>query len=1800
MTTLLRTNPAALFAIFETVSSDALARDEEFLNNSFNPAFILVQSKRRLKLDKYSTAMGYFLFQGDTHRHRWACNSWSSFKRNITATEFEWSVREPLSHALTRVQLHDLDMSFLPTFWLGAKKIVAKLDADLITHSLRALEIDVCRVALDNLQIDSNAFRDLLLCISQILRISSRDFWEAMHTTPPTVWVDQFIRSKALKRLLREASAEDSEETKELLRDLFSWVTPFVSSIKPAQLAPASRALIDFMWHEIQDTQLAHYVKHFCSETGVKLLLEALHVASVDQTSREARSGILALLDLTQSHALTIVSLMNKSPDFTEQGAKLLSQAIALEVQCLNNDRNLLSHDRSPPSEYYAIHSQIWEEFNKALKPDNLPLIKSYLVGVQSLIGTECFKIRQNRPEAADLERFNEALEAANGMIADGLERINEFDAIELHSIFEETDSANALVSQLFSSDHSVRSAAVDIFKLIHGKAARKEAFDDAVRTHFENIMNAFSISLRRIAWKATFTPTPSMLNFLKDILDVLCNSSSGMLRGVTMSVEAKAAASAFWEAVWRELQTIFWSTEAWSTMGHDKQMMTRFCQDVMEFAGMLFDQFAVFTGATTSGLTEDSDKRRAGQALIEHPRSTLPLMVKFLRLRDEFLNSKSTFLVCNVLRRLKQYDTMAEQNTLQDIEAAINGNTRTALSSNQKAELHRALEEHCGKQIAFEQPEIKVEGEVKKLRTGRIDLDSWQSKAQARDTNGTTATSRPSGQAVKGAIGRPDRSFTSNRGQSPLLHTFKRNESKSDPSEHLRKRQEEMAAKKKRDAEAVARAKAKMGGSALSGLGVAAKDHSAPKEDNVMVSEGSSSEDSEDDLDQMLFGESTKSTGTAEEEGKHKEAKAKKKQQARHVGPVKKQRLVRSARDMRARLVPDLSPLHGHILGWDPNHTGEFPPNASAKDYASVLSKFRDPHEYESTFRPLLLLEAWNNFLKAKDENIARPLEMKIINRSSVDAFAEVSATVDQKEQTRDTIEGDLFLVSKTSKLSDGDREPKCLARVAKVVRKKTHVEILYRVLPGSAMTQVLNPNSKAFFLKIMSLIPLEREFGPLHALTYYDLCEEIIQARPSPLLQYKDETLEPLMQNYIVNKAQAKAIKSALDNDAFTLIQGPPGSGKTKTIIATVGALLTNTNRGPISSTASNGANMQSTPMSKKILVCAPSNAAVDELVMRLKEGVRTTDGYNRTISVVRIGRSTAMNANVQDVALETLVDKRLNVASKGKAEEETSKLMQQHKDTSEKLRQARQRLDEQDTSENRRSMEEHKKQKQLLGQKIDLAKDNEGAQNRQAEQNRRTVQQEIIQEAHVICATLSGSGHEMFQSLNVEFETVIIDEAAQCVELSALIPLKYGCAKCVLVGDPQQLPPTVFSREASKFKYEQSLFVRMQSNNPQSVHLLDTQYRMHPSISSFPRQAFYEGRLQDGPDMVKLRTRPWHASSITGPFQFFNVQGQHSSAPRGHSLVNHAEIRVGIQLYRRLITDFNEDFSRKVGIITPYKSQLRELKDRFRSEFGDRITEDIEFNTTDAFQGRESEIIIFSCVRASPSGGIGFLQDIRRMNVGLTRAKSSLWVLGNSQSLMRGEYWGKLIDHAKKSRHFVEGNLEALLNRPLPKEYKVNAPSAGEKMPQYLDYDEEAEHKIPHRSVEAGEKDDPMDVDENHKQSFPSESEAGAATSRRASSYNSSDQTSSAKRKRDGDPSDKISKPRLSTPVSSGKSTPVLEDSKMHDAPSETDNPADQRREEKVEAANTKKASDAPAKKSQTKKKPPSIFMPAKPRR
>ncbi|KAJ0393143.1 hypothetical protein P43SY_005486 [Pythium insidiosum] len=286
---------------------------------------------------------------------------------------------------------------------------------------------------------------------------------------------------------------------------------------------------------------------------------------------------------------------------------------------------------------------------------------------------------------------------------------------------------------------------------------------------------------------------------------------------------------------------------------------------------------------------------------------------------------------------------------------------------------------------------------------------------------------------------------------------------------------------------------------------------------------------------------------------------------------------------------------------------------------------------------------------------------------------------------------------------------------------------------------------------------------------------------------------------------------------------------------------------------------------------------------------------------------------------------------------------------------------------------------------------------------------------------------------------FDALVIDEAAQAVEASVLIPFKFQPSRIVLVGDHQQLPATVISKRLVELGYDRSLFQRLVERGSK-VFLLTQQYRMHPEISWFPSTYFYRGQLVEAAEMKDWTARKYHQSELFRPFVFVDVPtGQQSQVSGSKSLRNLSEIDVVISLLQRLVVDkYPElDWKRKIGIISPYKQQIVELRSELqRWETRHDLRLDIEVNTVDGFQGREKEIIIYSCVRTARShqrsGGAGpeaFWADERRMNVAITRAKSSLWIIGNSLLLSQSAAWRALLQHAKETRRFIpEAELEA----------------------------------------------------------------------------------------------------------------------------------------------------------------------------
>jgi senataxin len=306
------------------------------------------------------------------------------------------------------------------------------------------------------------------------------------------------------------------------------------------------------------------------------------------------------------------------------------------------------------------------------------------------------------------------------------------------------------------------------------------------------------------------------------------------------------------------------------------------------------------------------------------------------------------------------------------------------------------------------------------------------------------------------------------------------------------------------------------------------------------------------------------------------------------------------------------------------------------------------------------------------------------------------------------------------------------------------------------------------------------------------------------------------------------------------------------------------------------------------------------------------------------------------------------------------------------------------------------------------------------------RQSLEMHILNSVHIVLTTLGTSGGRALNEGVEKFEVVVVDEAAQCVEPATLSALRLGSRHCVMVGDPQQLPATIFNVSGKTTKYDRSLFQRLEEAG-EHVYMLDEQYRMHPKISHFPRHIFYKGALKDGPNVRKPDYGSPLVQMITSKvpvFRPFTVLDLDSKEERGGtSLSNSAEAHLALHLYMCLKQMTNGLLAKdRVAVITPYSQQVGLLRRYFSDLLGKDFSKLIEVNTVDAFQGREAKIVIFSAVRAAGSHGIGFLSDVRRMNVALTRARHFLFVISRCKSIVVNPYWKDLVEHARGTNAVV----------------------------------------------------------------------------------------------------------------------------------------------------------------------------------
>jgi predicted DNA helicase len=463
-------------------------------------------------------------------------------------------------------------------------------------------------------------------------------------------------------------------------------------------------------------------------------------------------------------------------------------------------------------------------------------------------------------------------------------------------------------------------------------------------------------------------------------------------------------------------------------------------------------------------------------------------------------------------------------------------------------------------------------------------------------------------------------------------------------------------------------------------------------------------------------------------------------------------------------------------------------------------------------------------------------------------------------------------------------------------------------------------------------------------------------------------------------LNPGQSGAVAAALECRDLMLIHGPPGTGKTTTLVALI---------------------LEALQRGERLLATADSNVAVDNLLERLarREG----------IDLVRLGHPARIGKGLEPFALSERLRADPSYGEIERLERELESALERRarhtKPTPARMRgMSRERIAT--LAETGRGMRGVSPET-ILSMAAWIAEDRKVRQ--QIERLRELEAQiirRILESADVVLATNSMVGSEAMEG--VLFDRAVIDEGSQQMEPSTLLPL-LRAPRAVIAGDHRQLPPTVVSEES---RLRRSLFERLMERKDVPSRMLRRQYRMHPRIMEFPNRLMYGGLLEAAPETAERRLplRRWRSDLLdpARPALFVDLPGSERRAPRSHSYENPVEAEMIGSWTAELVEEGGVDPG-QIGVITPYLAQAR----RIRRLLEERGIDGVEVRSVDGFQGREKEVILLSFVRANPEGNIGFVADARRLNVAMTRARSKLIMVGSRETLEPHEPFGRLFD-------------------------------------------------------------------------------------------------------------------------------------------------------------------------------------------
>ena len=804
-----------------------------------------------------------------------------------------------------------------------------------------------------------------------------------MGTISPAVVAEQIFISPAYHKMLSSSQVADDGQ----LPPAVNWVLSFIESLPAVHQFEACRSLLN---HFLQPQQINRYpetTQVICYRAGLTALNATLNTFLKPEynvnpsTSLIVINDIIGLVNSNKEIIIRCADMPSLSPspspsflpcfkhrqlivyidndavahlDLKQLSMLVIKNALALDCKAINAEYTALNK-KDPVQRVTRNHSQsLWQAVLDIFRPGNLELAKSILTATKDLIGLDSLlPATKKMALSRDHLQFNKDFSQLNDNISRVFERLSDFSASDLRQLSQDSQTSRPLFAALISSDKAVCQAAGEVIKSMACTADRPEvdrqdALTLILTECLGNFLSSITFAISKFMKYKTFTPAEYMLALGKELLDALCGSTGALRSRSTLKTSEQNALYSWWTHQWRALDVVFSTTEAWATrINRPTNELENFCRDAMEYAEALFDQYSVIASAWRD--ISPSDEPQALQKPGVSKASTTKVLdvichnvnglTMMLRLRDLYLISIITKFLSKLLRCLGEYDLEIDAFASDFIKGACRRDDelefkRTNLSKQQKAELQRALDEHQGLEI------IEMPARVP-ART-QTTIDSWSKSAGGQrhepslppKTHSTVPTTK-------------DWSMSSRKLKTQLPAPTGRFNNEVMQDEKFRERRKLAEDEKKRlRADAVAKAQALRGPTALvkgegSGLqsigGVVGKDH-APVRNEIMV--GSSDEESDNDSDgeAHIIRRKGKSKQVAEYEESRRLARLKELQ-----GPVRKTKVQRSAKDLRARVEPNMDNLYLEILNWDIFHSGDKPPSNNE------VSNHQEPPKFAS-----------------------------------------------------------------------------------------------------------------------------------------------------------------------------------------------------------------------------------------------------------------------------------------------------------------------------------------------------------------------------------------------------------------------------------------------------------------------------------------------------------------------------------------------------------------------------------------------------------------------------------------------------------------------------------------------------------------------------------------------------------------------------------------------------------------------------------------------------------------------------------